>query len=89
MILVTGASGFVGSALVTHLAQLGLKVRACSRLVAVHPNEVVESVSGVDLLTVTDLAFLLAGVSSVVHAAARVHVMRETSMDPLADFRLM
>lgn len=89
MILVTGASGFVGSALVTHLAQLGLKVRACSRLMAAHPNEVVESVSGVDLLTATDLIPLLAGVSSVVHAAARVHVMHETSTDPLADFRMM
>jgi nucleoside-diphosphate-sugar epimerase len=32
---------------------------------------------------------LLTEVSSVVHAAARVHVMNETSSDPLADFRLM
>jgi nucleoside-diphosphate-sugar epimerase len=89
VILVTGASGFVGSALVTHLAQQGLKVRACSRMMAAHPNEVVESVSGVDLLTATDLTFLLAGVTCVVHAAARVHVMHETSTDPLADFRKM
>lgn len=89
MILVTGASGFVGSALVTHLAQQGLKVRACSRLMATHPNELVESVLGVDLLTAQDLTPFLDGVSSVVHTAARVHVMRETSTDPLADFRLM
>ena len=89
MILVTGTSGFVGSALVTHLAQQGLKVRACSRRMAAHPNDVVESVSGVDLLTATDLTFLLTGVYSVVHAAARVHVMHETSTDPLADFRMM
>ena len=89
MILVTGASGFVGSALVTHLAQQGLKVRAYSRLMAVRPNELVESVLGVDLLTTHDLTPFLDGVSSVVHTAARVHVMRETSTDPLADFRLM
>ena len=89
MILVTGASGFVGSALVTHLAQQGFTVRACSRSMARHPNALVQSVSGVDLLTVHDLTALLAGVSTIVHAAARVHVMHETSTDPLADFRLM
>ena len=89
MILVTGASGFVGSALVTHLGQQGLKVRACSRQMAVCSNELVESVPGVDLLTTNDLTPFLVGVSSVVHTAARVHVMRETSTDPLADFRLM
>lgn len=89
MIFVTGASGFVGSALVTHLAQQGLKVRACSRQMAVRSNELVESVPDVDLLTTNDLTPFLVGVSSVVHTAARVHVMRDTSADPLADFRLM
>ncbi len=89
MILVTGASGFVGSALVAHLAQQGLRVRACSRHVSVSVNGFVEVVPNVDLLTVQNLKFLFTGVSSVVHAAARVHVMSETSSDPLADFRLM
>ncbi len=89
MILVTGASGFVGSALVAHLAQQGLRVRACSRQVLVPVNDFVEAVSNLDLLTIHDLKCLFTGVSSVVHAAARVHVMNETSNDPLADFRLM
>lgn len=89
MILVTGASGFVGSALVAHLAQQGLRVRACSRQVLVPVNDFVEAVSNLDLLTVHDLKCLFTGVSSVVHAAARVHVMNETSNEPLADFRLM
>jgi nucleoside-diphosphate-sugar epimerase len=56
---------------------------------AVHPDELVESVLGVDLLTTHDLTPFLVGVSNVVHTAARVHVMRETSTDSLADFRLM
>lgn len=89
MILVTGASGFVGSALVKHLAQQGFRVRACSRYRTVSANEFVDVALKVDLLTVQDLKPLLEGVSCVVHAAARVHVMRETSNDPLADFRLM
>ena len=89
MIFVTGASGFVGSALVAHLAQQGLRVRACSRQVVAPVNDCVEVVPNIDLLTVHDLKYLFTGVSSVVHAAARVHVMNETSSDPLADFRLM
>ena len=89
MILVTGASGFVGSALLKHLAQQGFRVRACSRYRTVSANEFVDVALKVDLLTVQDLKPLLEGVSCVVHAAARVHVMRETSNDPLADFRLM
>lgn len=89
MILVTGASGFVGSALVAHLAQQGLRVRACSRQLLVPVNDFVKAVPNLDLLTVQDLKFLFTEVSSVVHAAARVHVMNETSSDPLADFRLM
>ncbi len=35
----------------------------------------------------TDWTAALAGVTHVVHLAARVHVMREVSRDPLADFR--
>jgi UDP-glucose 4-epimerase len=89
MILVTGASGFVGRCLVSKLAQLGIATRACVRTDPQLPHEHVEVVSGVDLLTSTDLSPLLTGVSVVIHTAARVHVMQEQSQDPLADFRLM
>lgn len=89
MILVTGASGFVGRCLVSKLAQLDIATRACMRTSLPLQPEHVEMVSGIDLLTSVDLSPLLTGVSVVIHAAARVHVMQEQSQDPLADFRLM
>lgn len=89
MILVTGASGFVGTALVNDLAQRGIFVRACSRSGRSGLTGMVDSVAGVDLLSVNDFNPLLEGVSVIVHAAARVHVMHERSADPQTAFRLL
>jgi len=89
VILVTGASGFVGSALVDALADLGLKVRACYRAHNNLPRANVDAVGGIDLLTTSDLKPVLSGVSVIVHTAARVHVMQERSDNPLEAFRRM
>lgn len=40
-----------------------------------------------DLDSDTDWSEALAGCHAVIHTAARAHVMRDTSMDPLAEFR--
>ncbi|PWC43861.1 NAD-dependent epimerase/dehydratase family protein [Azospirillum sp. TSO22-1] len=85
-ILVTGATGFVGRALVPLLVKRGFAVRAAVR----HPDA---QVPGADLVAVgdigpdTDWAEALEGVDAVAHLAARVHVMRDTASDPLAEFR--
>ncbi len=89
MILVTGASGFVGSAVVNDLVHCGLPVRACSRSGHRELSGLVDSVAGVDLLNTIDFRPLLEGVSVIVHTAARVHVMRERAIDPQAAFRLL
>lgn len=89
MILVTGASGFVGSAVVDGLVQLGLPVRACYRAGKLALREEVEIVAGIDLLSTDDFKSILSDISVIVHAAARVHVMREQSQDPLGAFRRM
>jgi UDP-glucose 4-epimerase len=86
MILVTGASGFVGGAVVAEAARRGLPVRGASR-------SRIDSANGADYVIGPDLdeagnwASLLTGVHAVVHAAARVHVMRDRATDPLAEFR--
>lgn len=89
MILVTGATGFVGSALVNRLVadvptqRLVVAVRKAE---LVWPAQVFASLVG-DLLADTDWSAALKGVQEVVHSAARVHVMSDKSADPLAEFR--
>lgn len=81
---VTGASGFVGEALVLRLL-LGQKfapvaaVRGATRLLGLCP------IARFELGATTPAQ--LVGVQIVVHAAARVHVMHETAHDALAEFR--
>jgi nucleoside-diphosphate-sugar epimerase len=82
-ILVTGASGFIGRALVAGLAQDGHLVRAASRDPARNPASGpspgedaegrVERVVSPDLSGKADWAPLLEGVDAIVHAAAIAH----------------
>ncbi len=81
MILVTGATGFVGSALCADLAARGIAFRPASRL----PRPGFSAVGAID--AGTDWSDALVGVDCVVHLAARVHVMDEKAADPLAAFR--
>ncbi|MFM0647591.1 MULTISPECIES: UDP-glucose 4-epimerase family protein [Burkholderiaceae] len=87
MILVTGATGFVGRAVVAELARKGVAVRACVRRPDAVVPEGAQSVQIADLSAELNWRDALAGVSAVVHAAARVHVMDDAAADPLAEFR--
>lgn len=85
MILVTGATGFVGGALLKRLAA----DRACKGVVAAVrrkaeslPKEV-RQVQVDDLLSTTDWGLALQCVDAVVHCAARVHVMKDDATDPI------
>lgn len=87
MIMVTGANGFVGSALLAGLIKRDLETRACVRHLDVEmPNgvDIVET-GGVD--SNTDWGNVLESRMTLIHLAARVHVMNDTASDPLAEFR--
>ena len=86
-ILVTGASGFVGRAVVARILADGREVprsalRATSTL---KPGG--ETVYVAELGAGADWGAAVRGVQTVIHCAARVHVMRESAADPLAEFR--
>ena len=89
MILVTGATGFVGGALVRRLAA----DRACKGVVAAVRSQAEAGSEGVrqvrvgDLLATTDWGLALHGVDAVVHCAARVHVMHDDAREPLQAYR--
>lgn len=86
-VLVTGATGFVGAALVARLALDGLAVRAVVR------NKISPTTAKIDVVRVselsaeTDWSDALANMDAVIHLAARVHVMTDTANDPLTEYR--
>lgn len=81
-IAVTGANGFLGSALVRHLRDEGIDTLAISR-----SSSASSSVSVGDIGPNTDWSVVLRGVSCVVHCAGRAHVLKETEVDPAEAFR--
>ena len=83
-VLVTGADGFVGGALCEALAASARRVR---RAVRVTRPGLTDTVASGDIGPDTDWRSALEGVSSVVHLAARTHVLREAAADPLAEYR--
>lgn len=79
-VLVTGASGFVGRALVDRLAADGaVNVRAALRKRSVAMPVGVEIVEVGNLGESADWSSAVQDVDVVVHCAARVHVMRESA----------
>ena len=86
MILVAGANGFVGRALMAELAARKLSVRgAVRRSDAILPS--CECVIVGDVNGNTDWHDALAGATEVVHLAARAHITHATAEDSLAAFR--
>jgi len=85
-LLVTGANGFVGAAACRRALEESREVRAAVREVAkARPDATTVIVGPMD--SQTDWTEALRGCNSVIHAAARVHVMNEASADPLSEFR--
>tara|TARA_R110000868_G_scaffold273720_1_gene532893 strand:+ start:13932 stop:14900 length:969 start_codon:yes stop_codon:yes gene_type:complete len=85
-ILVTGATGFVGSCLVAKLSQMAdfcvLGAHRVDLPFVDYPSAVVG-----DINNDTDWRTVVHGQEVVIHSAARVHVMDDNSFDPLTEFR--
>jgi nucleoside-diphosphate-sugar epimerase len=86
-VLVTGASGFIGSWLTRRLLADGrFGVRGAVRRDTPLPLGVGRVIVS-DQALGTDWAPAVDGATAVIHLAARAHITCETSRDPLAEFR--
>ena len=85
-IVITGPTGFVGQALISNLIQQEFSVTAAVRRPTDTLPPSVQQITVGDLLPETDWQLALSDVDTVVHLAARVHVMNDRAEDPIAVF---
>ena len=88
-VLITGATGFVGKSLTDRLCADGYQVVAAVRdLSAALPINVQTTRIG-NIAPDIDWSESLMEIEVVVHLAGRVHVMNDTSVNPLDEFRIV
>ncbi|MBU1555281.1 MAG: SDR family oxidoreductase [Gammaproteobacteria bacterium] len=80
-ILLTGASGFVGQAVLKAIRDF--EVISVGRRAPDTPSRFFQA----ELTDNTDFQPALTGVTVVIHAAARAHIMHDEVVDPLAEYR--
>ena len=81
MLLITGSNGFLGAALCTFLNDIKIDYQSVSR------RGYAGSISVGNIDAHTQWSEALRDIDVIVHTAARVHVMNDASLDPLAEFR--
>jgi nucleoside-diphosphate-sugar epimerase len=87
MILITGTTGFIGKNLLSEVLSKGLDVRATVRKPSPELGRQVPICAVGDIGSDTDWRIALENVQTVVHTAARAHMLNDQSADPLAVFR--
>ena len=80
-VLITGATGFVGSCLHKKLSQHTVRLTA-RRSLSDHSLDFIKK----NMCSTADFSDCLADIDVVIHTAARVHQMNDQSADPLAAF---
>lgn len=87
-VLITGATGFVGSAVLQALAQCSaVDCIGSSRSESSQCKHGQPLIKVGDLSMATDWSSALEGVQVVVHTAARAHIMKDEALDPLSEYR--
>ena len=87
MILVTGANGFIGKALLARLSASSQMVRALVRKADSDVSCLADEVTVGDFNLACDSGDVFEKVDTVVHLAARAHIMRDSAEDPLQQYR--
>lgn len=85
--LITGATGFVGNGLLHHLIERGFLAVAAVRVRPKNWSIKCPLFEIGEIGPETDWSAALFGINSVIHTAARVHVMNDLSINPLVEFR--
>lgn len=86
-ILLTGATGFVGSALLQRIITDELYDLTIAVRRSVDASSNVRAVQIADITAETDWTEALQSIDIVIHTAARAHVLVESAADPLIEFR--
>jgi nucleoside-diphosphate-sugar epimerase len=85
-VLLTGANGFIGSAIMRRLQRDACPVRGVLRANSSAMSDRSEYVKIEGLSRDTDWGSALDGVEVVIHTAARVHIMQDSAADPLKQY---
>lgn len=85
--LLTGSTGFIGFALTQYLQQQNYSLTATVRCITKTLPATIQQVPIGDLLPNTTWTNVLNDVDTIIHLAARTHILKEQSADPLDAFR--
>ena len=86
-VLVTGSTGFVGRALIPAMLRRGHKPAEALRCAEENPDGRLTKVVVGNIDGATKWPKAIKSAEAVIHLAARVHVMRDSASDPVAEFR--
>jgi len=87
MILITGGTGFVGKALVDYLLNEQIKICLAVRKRVKSLPDIASQVELSNMSPTFNWSRALHSVSTIIHLAARVHIMNDNDDNPLAEFR--